>query len=231
MKKSSYLLAIFTGIALLVSSCGKNNEPSPTPAGKDIVKTIKIDASDYSSFKYFSFAKGELVQPSNAGENTDWDLGFHRYDFRTNGGLSGKGQGAAAESGSKEISEKIVIPQESKFKTDEIAKLVTKYGGMGAGHTVEYGMLPINKILTTQKKPKMVNGKPIINEVTKQPEMEVSHEGAIVSVGMPPQVHLSGKVFVIRCADGKYAKIKITEYRDEKAKTGHITMQYVYPIN
>lgn len=47
---------------------------------------------------------------------------------------------------------------------------------------------------------------------------------------MPPVTTLSELVYVIKGADGKYTKIRFTDNRNDENKTGHITFEYVHPI-
>lgn len=46
---------------------------------------------------------------------------------------------------------------------------------------------------------------------------------------MPPTYTTSGKVYVMKTAAGKYAKIKFTDYTNDANVKGHITFDYVYP--
>lgn len=60
---------------------------------------VAVDASSEKAWTYLSFARGVVAAPAKPEESLDWDLAFERYNLKTNGGTSGKGQGAAADLG------------------------------------------------------------------------------------------------------------------------------------
>lgn len=102
-------LAAFLIIFIAVS-CSKEN------GGEDLPQTkqVSIKTSDYTTWTYFSFEKGVIGTYTEEGfdykNRLDWDLAFHRWDVRTNGGLSGKGSGGAAKS------------SDGTFTTDQLIK-------------------------------------------------------------------------------------------------------------
>ena len=55
------------------------------------INTIDIDASDYSSWVYFSLSEGNIVNVPDPENSLNWDMAFKRNHIKTNGGLSGKG--------------------------------------------------------------------------------------------------------------------------------------------
>lgn len=68
--------------------------PGETFVSKDLgdgVTQVRINSSDESKWLYFSFSFGRLVEPSDAANSTDWDLGFQRFKVKSNSGISGKG--------------------------------------------------------------------------------------------------------------------------------------------
>ncbi|MFC2359064.1 HmuY family protein [Porphyromonas endodontalis] len=49
---------------------------------------------------------------------------------------------------------------------------------------------------------------------------------------MPPSVRLSGKVFFVKCADGKIARIQFTDCKDKTGrKNGFISFTYDYNVS
>ena len=56
-------------------------------------KTIMINASNFHNWIYFSFETGSVVTIENPENSLDWDIAFNRNNIKTNGGLSGIGQG------------------------------------------------------------------------------------------------------------------------------------------
>lgn len=49
--------------------------------------------------------------------------------------------------------------------------------------------------------------------------------------GMPPTFTAKDTVFVVKTADGKYAKVKILDYYNQQQTSGFITFKYVYQPN
>lgn len=46
--------------------------------------------------------------------------------------------------------------------------------------------------------------------------------------GPPPTYTVNDNIYVIKTANGKYAKIWLKDYYNDNSETGHVTMQYVY---
>lgn len=212
MKKIGYIAQIATLalVALTLVQC-KKKEPKLTN-----VKEFTVDASDYTKWIYFSFEKNDVpkgVNDENFTNNMDWDIAFHRYDFRLNGGKSGKGKGMAVATDTKKFVTSIAIPTDDKFMADEMGPVLVQFENKGNGeHVIKYEDQPLNYVLTTKKSE---DGNQIISK------------GAISSEGMPPKVKLSDLIYVVRSATGKNVLLKITDYRTDKGKTGHIKFQYV----
>lgn len=211
-KKLLQLTAVLVMGVLLVQC---NNNKKPNVENKDKKEAV-VDATDYKSWVYFSFEKGQVVATKNVKENFgkdgSWDIAFHRYDFRTNGGASGEHKGAVAETAEKDITKEIPAPVESQFTKDVLGQVLVRFeAGQGGKHEMERAELPLNYVLTTRKG---ASG--------------IEHAGAIASQGMPPVVTLSGKVYVVRTASGKLVKFKVTDYRDAHAVTGHIKFEYMF---
>ena len=89
MKKTILLSLAALMTLLLCASCKSDkNEPKPAPnpsQEKGMTKKIVVDASDYTKWVYINFDKGEVVSVSTPETDLSWDLGLHRYDFKTNG--------------------------------------------------------------------------------------------------------------------------------------------------
>ena len=47
---------------------------------------------------------------------------------------------------------------------------------------------------------------------------------------MPPIYTLSNKVYILRMADGTYAALRLTAFRNEQNTSGHLTIEYAYPL-
>jgi hypothetical protein len=90
MKKVIYLMIVLTG---LFTACTKVDNPTPI-----LAQTFEIDATSFTKWKYFSFERNDTVTVTDPLTSTAWDLAFQRTQIKTNGGLSGKGLGSAANS-------------------------------------------------------------------------------------------------------------------------------------
>lgn len=245
MKRHTFLLAL-ASFALL-SSCSKENsepqQPTPAPTPASEVKTITIDASAYDKYVYFSFEKGDVVateawDDAAIRSSQDWDLGLHRYEFRTNSGKSGSGQGGAFETENTDIKTGVSIPASDAFEADtrEQLQLVVFNQGGASGHSFDYKVASLNPVLSAQIN---YGANPAINQtVVKTGAITQYMRGHGGGEQSGPSVVLSGKVYIVRTASGKFAKIKVTASRKAVAdptqggrpQTGHITFEYVYPI-
>jgi hypothetical protein len=88
--------------------------------------TVTIDASDYTRWVYFSFERGATVTVDDPANDLSWDIAFHRYDVKTNGGVSGKGQGAALETTFKKFNDVTSIP--TSGYTEDVAAQINLSG-------------------------------------------------------------------------------------------------------
>lgn len=235
------LLVALATLALGVTSCGKE-----TP---DPVKNVVVNATAYDQYVYFSFEQGKVVKTAKYDDEAikkdkSWDIAFHRYELRTNSGLSGEGNGGAYEVGVQDIRQAVTIPAADKFTPDNQTQaqiIEFKHGDPKAAAPVQK-MLALNPILSTMKEivvdpdKKGPDGKP----ATKT---KILHEGAIVqnldNHGTAKAVSwLSNKVFIVRTATGKHAKIKVISHQEPvqtaKGNTptpGMLRFEYVYPID
>lgn len=234
MKKLFLSLAI-VAMAIFAASCSKENKDEPRPKTEgEVAGEITINATDYSKWVYFSFDKGAVVEVADPKSSLDWDLGFHFLDFRTNSGASGKGGGGALVTNLKAVSDKLdAIPSSDKFVQDILYDFViTKMPNMsGGGHGAPtYEQTGANPVLTSIQKIKIgPDGKP---ERRKSGSVILipANEGAAIfdHAKMPPRMGASDKVFLVRTAKGKLAKIKVLDITDAHDNVGHIKMQYSY---
>ena len=214
MKKGILLSLAALMTLLLCASCDKdNNEPKPTPNPSQkewVTKKIVVDASDYTKWVYINFDKGEVVSVSAPETDLSWDLGLHRYDFKTNGGTSGKGKGAAARTTQKDLKADIPAPKDSEWTLDREGMLLMKFDM--SKHDMEYKKQSANFLLTSEPKGQ---GKP-----------GYLNKGIISSEGMPPTVTIDPSVFLVRSAAGQIVRVRVLDYQNATKKTGHITLEY-----
>ena len=211
MKKTILLSLAALMTLLLCASCDKdNNEPKPNPSqGEWVTKKIVVDASDYTKWVYINFAKGEVVTVSAPETDLSWDLGLHRYDFKTNGGTSGKGKGAATRTTQKDLKADIATPKDSEWTLDREGMLLMKFDM--SKHEVKYEKQSANLLLTSEPKG---DGKGYLNK------------GIISSEGMPPKDTVDPSVFLVRSAAGQIVRVRVLDCLSATKKRGHITLEY-----
>lgn len=217
MKKTILLSLVALMTLLLCASCKSDKDepkPAPNPTQKEwVTKQITVDASDYTKWVYISFTKGKVVSISAPETDLSWDLGLHRYDFKTNGGTSGKGKGAAARTTQKDLKADIPAPKDSEWTLDREGMLLMKFGANKEGkHDMKYEKQSANFLLTSEPKG---DGKP-----------GYLNKGIISMAGMPPTVTIDPSVFLVRSAAGQIVRIRVLDYQSATKKTGHITLEY-----
>lgn len=176
---------------------------------KEEIKSVTLDASSHTKWTYFSFEKGKVVDidQEKYKESKDWDLAFLWSYPRTNGGTSSTigSKGAVAKTEALDFSEEIHInpDKEGIFVEDATVEIPI------VGDNGRFIMPPRKKVKHT--------GNTLLNTWIINPRPPFSYDNSI---------------FIIRCANGKYAKVKMISMEDPKTnKTGYISFQYVYPFN
>ncbi len=198
--------AILINVSLI--SCSKEKEKPSVPDAK----SLSIKTSDYKTWTYFSFEKGII---GTYGETEfdyknrlDWDLAFHRWDVRTNGGESGKGQGGA---------------------------VLTAYGNLNTGtwssHIPSYKFITDTKIKTYMAPPNM-NAEDGADQRKEVPgSTELAKWMTVTMSSIPPTYKVNEKAFVVKTASGKFAALRFTGYMNDKAEKGYASFEYIYPLN
>ncbi len=199
-----YALALTAmSLALGFSSCSDDKDevdPAPVP---EKVKTIQFEAQSYTEWTYFSFEKGELIKVDQEKykEDANWDLGFLRFNIRTNGGLSGNGKGAVVATSAKAFDAVTSIPKDGFILDSEI-------------DVMNGGMPPTYRKAT---------GNTAFKVGENLGWAWYDFKAGVWSV--------NNNVFVIRTASGKYAKVIMKSFLNDADKSGHITFDYIYPFN
>ncbi len=176
-----------------------------------ISKTIEIDATDMTSWAYFSFDKGAVVYTDKVEKDAeyktklDWDIAFHRMDVKLNGGESGAGKAEAflmQEDGNPTLFTSIKQSPEATFTADIASNIMVGYGAMMSGGSPDYAASSKSETL-----------------------------GQWVSFGRGangPKYTVKNQIFIVKTASGKYVKLWIKGYHNAAGKGGHITIQYEY---
>lgn len=203
----------FAVLAAVVSagfiSCSKDNPGKEDDPDK---KNMVIDTRAYDKWTYFSFEKGVIGTYTETEfdykNNTGWDLAFHRWDVRTNGGESGKGQGGAVEStyGSLDVTSWSIRPSQFRYVTD-------------------------TQIKTYMKAPDMSSESGMDQRVSVPASTELAKWMKVTMTSIPPSYSLSNRAYAVKTASGKIAVVLFTNYMNEKAEKGYVNFEYVYPVN
>jgi hypothetical protein len=173
-----------------------------------------LDCSSYTQWNFFSFSKGEIIgkcEVNNSSEydswasRTDWDIAFHRQDIKTNSGASGKGNGGIIE---------------YDFKGETFNFESVKYAPAD-GYSVD---IPDSVIFDMSKMMEGIIG--YANTGLAQPPKK----WAVLTDMMNSKWEYVQKVFIVRTADKKYAKIYLKNFKSDTGASGTVTMQYTYPI-
>lgn len=162
---------------------------------------IYIDATDYTEWHYIDLHDKIVTTLSvDADAPTNWDFAVHRYDTKTN-------DGAVAETSATDFASIPAIgtiPQDA-FVADEWT---------------------INKITVDMSQ--MMDGIILYAEDYYNPCL--SRWLNVDTSTMPPIYTMSGKVYILRLADGSYAALRLSNFMSDAAIKGFMTIDYLYPV-
>ncbi len=168
------------------------------------------DCSDYKIWSFFSFDKGEVIGTCDAMDSVaydvwqkriDWDLAFHRQNMKSNSGVSGNGKGGIMEYPQNIFDfDAVFEAPEEGYLTDVADSVVYDMSQMAAGF-IGYAYTGVNP---------------------------ATKDWAVLTDMMSGLWTYAQKVFIVRTATGKYAKIHLMNFKSEKGASGTITMKYVY---
>lgn len=196
-----YRKSIFLALGLVVlaaAACEKPKQDSNTDQdskteqkkGQLLIKTNEVNVKSWKKWIYFSLKDNNVVEVTDPQNDKSWDLGFHLFDLKTNGGEStGCGaKGAAVKTEYTEIKEDIKVDG-VKWVTD-VKGIGVSWKMMGVKDTNE----PINTSLT--------------DNIIK------------MGKGMPPSIEVSKKVWLIKDAEGRVVafRVKSCSYNDDRTQ-------------
>lgn len=211
MKVKFLAPVLLTGLVAF-TSCSKDDNKTPTPIPpQNIAKEVKnLNASDEQKWVYFSFQTGTTVEVTNPKTTDNWDIAFNRYNIRTNGGVSGIGEAEVVNTNSKDFAAVTKAPAEGYEKDKE----VTEYGRPRPGQT--------QPSETKSEKNPVISG-----TVNKQDSKGWYNYTPPKQGENTPHFEITKYVYVLKTAKGgKYVKIQLTGYTNDKNETGYITFSY-----
>ena len=187
-----------------------------------------INCADWGKWVYFSFEQGKEVAVDNPKNDLSWDIGFHRYDFKTNGGLSGKGQGAACKTTATQIEQLTKLPAPLQWVVDEQASCLMNFDFSSMGTSSSASQYD-----DTQTRNPALSGRSKVEEFTVgklKGRLARFYENGIViqTFGMPPEYDLAPYVYLVRTAKGRVVRFKVTHIMDEKGNRGIVSFNYAF---
>ncbi|MDR1810652.1 MAG: HmuY family protein [Prevotella sp.] len=211
IKKTVKLTAIaLFGIAGF-ASCDKDND-NLFQKNEPKEGLAVFDCSSYTKWNFFSFSRGEIIGSCDAGNaedyeawrnRTDWDLAFHRQDVKTNSGVSGNGKGGVLtyDFGAQAFDfDAVKTAPKDGYKADVQDSIIYDMSQMMQGII---GYVHTGLAQDTKK-------------------------WAVLTDMQNSKWEYAQKVFIVRTADEKYAKIYLKGFKSDTGVSGTVTMQYVY---
>lgn len=191
---TTFLLSVF--IAFCTFGCAEKEKPQNPTANEHTVFT-----GNYSRWLYFSFEKNDTITISDPKNSLDWDIAFHRWDVRTNGGLSGKGLGAAIKTATTDINAELSKPSDNQWKTDSL--------------------------ILTYVNPPVMNDSSGADQRKEVPGSKVLSGWVSVFMGqIPPTYTLTKEVFLVKSASGKVYRVQFKNYMNARAEKGYASFIY-----
>lgn len=162
---------------------------------------IYIDATEYTEWHYIDLhEKRVTTRKTDAEPPENWDFAVHRYDTKTNGGRVCETQ--ARDFGSLPSPESL---PESSFVADEWTtdRIAIDMSQMMDG-IIRYAEDYYNPLFSRWLK--------------------------VDTSTMPPIYTLSGRVYLLRLADGTHAALLLRNFMNDAAVKGFMTIDYFYPV-
>ena len=162
---------------------------------------IYMDATNYTEWNYVDL-RGRQVATRTVGDAAPetWDFAVHRYDAKTNGG-------AVWESPARDFAS---LPAPGSVSPEAF----------------ERDEWTTDRITIDMSQ--MMNGVILYAEDYRNPCL--SRWLDVNTSTMPPVYTLSGKVYLLRLADGTIAALRLANFMNDAAVKGYMTIDYLYPV-
>jgi hypothetical protein len=202
MRNRLYFLGLtFMSFATMLISCG---DDTPVVESKDTV-TVSLTTQNNKQtdvWVYFSFdtnSEVSNIDSSNYKTSDKWDIAFHSRHVRLNGGTSGQGDAEAYDAGIVDFNSITKAPGAGYAKDTFVDNVL--YAGMGESGPILVGT-NLNSVFE--------------NAFTYD---QNTH---------PPTYSASMHVYVIKTRTGKFVKILLTDYYNDKGESGYVTFKYQF---
>jgi len=162
---------------------------------------IYIDATDYTEWHYVDLpGKRVITAAVDDAAPETWDFAVHRYDTKTNGATVLESSASAFDA----LPAPGTLPGEQwvadEWTTDRITVDMSQMMDGLIRYAEDYWNPCLSRWLD-------------VNTST-----------------MPPVYTLSGKVYLLRLSDGTYAALRLTNFMNDAAVKGYMTIDYLYPV-
>ena len=191
MKLKFLAPVLFAGLVAF-TSCSKDDSKKEEPKVEKIaldfsgseVQEVQLDPA--LDWKYFSFKNGE-VTPTNPAEDLTWDIAFKGYYVRLNGGTSGKGKAEVVKVEGTDFAKVTEAPKAGFAKDAQ--------GKMNEGNYPN--ITKVDASFSQYMSGGFGTKTGIIGlDPTKAPKVYVP----------------TNYIYVLKTADGTYAKVQVTDY-------------------
>ena len=214
-----------------------------------------LKANTDGEWVYYSLEKGVVEVTTATPTVSNWDVAFSRYHVKTNSGTSGKGQGGAVKTAETDFDKVATASLTASYTVDEPLN-VSSFGGgkpgqsrisaspiFEVGHGEGFWNLLQSFGVVSSTIEKATKGIPNYENFTK--EQKESAINRIINEFKSSLIHNNGWltmdyakgavaptytpnnwVYEIKTHDGKFAKIQLTNYKNEKNETGYISFKY-----
>ena len=199
-KLSGGAILAFFAISATLSSCGSDN-PEPKTGGLDVKRHTQSRAT------------------SVAGDSTDWVY----FSFATGAEVQG-----VTEANRMTRSDWDIAFNRFNMRTN------SGRSGSGKGGAVETNKTSFADVNEAPADGYVTDVETTIRGYSNGAMRELKSTGnvalgkAIRFSGPPPTYTLNDHVFVVRTADGKYAKVIFESFHNSQKKSGYITFRYAY---
>lgn len=213
MKVKSFLPILLMGTVLFVSCKKDEVTPEQTTSAQEY-KNLSVAGADWV---YFSFEKDAIVEVTDPDTSNEWDIAFNQYDVKTRGALNTL----------KKDFEQVTEAPESGYTED-----IERYTFLG--RTVgQLKSSPIVSMGYSESFWQFITDRSIVNLIPENAREAVKaslvHNNGwqTFSYGSTgPTFSINNWIYIVKTANGKYAKIHIYSYTDEKNAPFNISFKY-----
>ena len=202
-KKSFKLAALFMSMLAMVtfSSCSDDDSPVKEEESGEVLKgSVTLENPGYGedNWIYFSFSKGEVLNGIKEANRAN-DLTWDIAFYRYNVRTNG-GLSGKGKGGA--------------FDTE-----ITDFKAVTSVSNSKFTTDVMGEVTSSMSSFPPPSVKAPLNEVLG---------AALKFQGPPPTYTPNNHVYIVRTADGKYAKIQITGFYNDEGKSGHVQFTYAY---